>query len=335
MMMKRKTFWIVLALIVITVSLEVSLRILGVATPPLFQADPEIGYMMVPEQNIDRFGRRIYINRFHQRSEELAEKPAPGTERVMFLGDSVTFGIANVDQSQTYPEIVGATLRKSGKSIEVANASAVSWGIGNERAYIARFGTFGSKFIVLEIGSSDLLQPSSTGATIDVNPAQPSKPPVSAIGEVFTRFLIPRVKDALGFPDPFDNEPVSTEAREKQFNVDMDHFRGLVALVREQGTQPVVMLVPGEGELLPEAQRFTRYEPYRARFLQIVQSLSLPIINLAPEWEAKPDMHAYFNDGTHLTVLGNQVVAARIVEELSKLDKPEQPKNPLSAQNQQ
>jgi hypothetical protein len=333
-MTKRKTFWIVLFLIAVTVSLEVSLRILGVATPPLFQADPEIGYMMAPEQNINRLGRRIYINHFHQRSDELAEKPAPGTERIMFLGDSVTFGIANVDQSQTYPEIVGTTLRSSGKNVEVANASAVSWGIGNERAYIARFGTFGSKSIVLEVGSSDLLQPSSTGASIDVNPAQRSKPPISAIGEVFSRFLIPRVKTALGFPDPFDKEPVSTEDREKQFNVGMDHFRRLVALVREQGTQPVVMLVPGEGELLADEHRFTRYEPYRPRFLDIAQSLSLPIINLAPEWAAKPDMHDYFNDGTHLTVRGNEVVAARIVEELAKLENSDASKAPLSAQSQ-
>jgi lysophospholipase L1-like esterase len=332
-MWKRKTFWIVLLLVALTLSLEISLRLYGVASPALFQADPEIGYMMVPEQNINRLGRRIYINRFHQRSEELADKPAPGTERIMFLGDSVTFGIANVDQSQTFSEIVGATLRASGRQVEVANASAVSWGIGNERAYITRFGTFGSKVIVLEIGSADLLQPSSTGASIDVNPAQRSTPPISAIGEVFSRFLIPRVKTMLGFRDPFDKEPVTTEDREKQFNVGMDHFRNLVSLVRAQGTQPIVMLVPGEGELLPQGERFTRYEPYRARFLEIARGLSLPIINLAPEWEARPDRHDYFNDGTHLTARGNQVVGARIVEELAKLDSADPSKSPLSAGN--
>ena len=165
-----------MVLVILALVAEVGLRLTtGLGNPPLFQKDAEIGYLLVANQQVYRLGNRIAINRFHQRSEDLSPRPSAGTERLFFLGDSITFGVASVGQSETYPELVAARLRSLGGKVEVMNASAASWGIGNELAYIERFGIFGSQIAVLQIGSSDLLQATSVSDGVGVDPNQPSR----------------------------------------------------------------------------------------------------------------------------------------------------------------
>ncbi|WP_274426380.1 SGNH/GDSL hydrolase family protein [Chelativorans sp. YIM 93263] len=290
----------------------------GLGDPPLFQADAKVGYLMAPNQEVYRLGNRIAINGFHQRSEEISVQPAPGIERILFLGDSITFGIAALDQTQTFPERVASLLRESGRPSESINASAVSWGLGNERAYVECFGTFGSQIAILQVGSADLLQPASTGEKVGVSPAHPDRKPASAITEAMQRVALPRLTSMLGLVTDSTDEPVTREVRKAQFARNMTHFARLVALVQEQGTTPIVLLVPGLPELTTE-NRLTRYSPYRERFRTLVEELSIPLIDLSEEWEGNSDIQGYYVDGTHLTAEGNLVVAARIFQALDNL----------------
>ena len=77
-------------MLVILLLAEILLRVtLGLGTPPLVQADDEIGYLFQAEQDLQRFGNHVYINSYHQRSEELADDE--DILRVLFIGDSVTW----------------------------------------------------------------------------------------------------------------------------------------------------------------------------------------------------------------------------------------------------
>lgn len=316
--MRYRLAWIAAGATLLLGAAEIGLRGIGLGDPPLFQKNPQIGYLMAPGQEVYRLGNRIAINRYYQRSEELSAQPPAETIRTLFVGDSITFGISALDQRQTYPELVAAYLREGGTLTESANASAVSWGLGNERAYIERFGIFGSEVAVLQIGSSDLLQPTSTGDAVGVSPAQPDRKPFTAIGEALTRVAIPRIRMALRLDNTAGGEPVTTDDRELQFNENMAHFSKLITLVREEESLPVVLLVPGLAELSPHG-RFRRYEPYRERFKDLVQSLSVPLIDLAEEWENDPATASYYTDGTHLTAAGNETMAKRIARELEGL----------------
>lgn len=313
-MILRRAALAVTAIALALLAVEFGLRITtGLGNPPLFQADEEIGYLMAPGQEVYRLGNRVAINRFHQRSEDITPQPAPGVLRIFFLGDSITFGISAVDQSETYPEIVAESLRRTGQGAEALNASAVSWGIGNERAYVDRFGAFASSVAILQIGSSDLLQPTSTAEVVGISPAYPDEKPLSAIGELLHRYLLPRLASALGYAVPAGGEPLTPEARDARFESNMEEFRRLVDALRRQSVKPVVLLMPGLPELLDTPERLDRYVPYRRRFIALARQLSLPVIDIAALWKDAPAVAGYYSDGTHLTARGNHAVAQILV----------------------
>ncbi|KXF75448.1 hypothetical protein ATN84_19505 [Paramesorhizobium deserti] len=305
--------------VALIIGAEISLRlILGLGNPPLFESDPEIGYLMVANQDVYRRGGRIKINAFHQRSNDLPLHPADGVTRILFLGDSITFGVTGVDQTQIFSELVGSTLRRSGQNVEVMNASAVSWGIGNEFAYVRRFGTFGSKISVLQIGSADLLQPTSTGDGVGVNAGQPSQKPFSAIGELFERVLIPRLMIFMGLEDQ-GNEPAPSD-RDWQFQQNMQHFANLIATIRRQNSLPLVVIMPTLFEMTSEIDpELQLYAPYRSRFQRYLQQLAVPFIDVWEPWLRDPNVDSYYTDGTHLTAAGNRALSKEIVAAINRL----------------
>lgn len=318
-MRKYRLMFCILFLLGTVLAVEIALRLkLGLGNPPLFQRDAEIGYLLAPNQEVYRVGNRVSINGYHQRADALAPMPRPGVARLMFLGDSITFGIAAIDQSNVFSEQVGRELRAHGQNVEIANASAASWGIGNEYAYINRFGTFGSQIAILQIGSSDLLQPKSTGDRVGIDPNQPDRKPLLAIDELVRRFLIPRFLDFAGLAERPNNEPVSEADREAIFSENMRYFTQLVARVRAGGTQPVVLLVPGLPEIIPiDGAMLTRYNPYRDRFKEIARSLNVPLIDLAADFQRETNVARFYADGTHLTLDGNRAVSESIVRNLN------------------
>ncbi|NBB87691.1 MAG: SGNH/GDSL hydrolase family protein, partial [Bacteroidetes bacterium] len=191
---------------------EVGLRVtMGLGTPPLLQADSTIGYLFQPNQDLDRFGNRVQINGVHQRSEPLSNRPDSSLLRVLFLGDSVTWGGVLIDQPNTYPEVFEARMDAAcALPVEALNASAGSWGIGNLQAYLDRFGTFDSDIVVLQIGSHDLLQAPSDASPVGTHPAFPAEHPLLATQELITRYLWPRyVRPLVADPAPAPAAPDS------------------------------------------------------------------------------------------------------------------------------
>ena len=70
--------------LLILLSVELILRMLGVLTPVLYISDPNCEYLMAPNQNINRFFKNIITNSYSMRSEELKT----GTKvRILGLGD--------------------------------------------------------------------------------------------------------------------------------------------------------------------------------------------------------------------------------------------------------
>lgn len=102
------------------------------------------------------------------------------------IGDSVLNGGNPTDQSQILSELFKAKLSTSQVSAsqvsaQVLNASAGSWGIGNQMGYLRKFGTFQADAVILQIGTHDLIQPTSTSERVGGDPNYPNQPPLLAI----------------------------------------------------------------------------------------------------------------------------------------------------------
>lgn len=188
--------------------LEAGLRLIfGFGNPLLYLADPDMGYLLAPNQYTKRLGNRIVINEYSMRSPTMTKKRPPSTLRVLLLGDSVANGAWWTDQEQTLSarmsahlkrpiaEGWGGTLNRNTpfERVEVLNASANSWGPRNELAYLQRFGAFEAQAIVLLLNTDDLFATEPTSDPVGRTPNYPNRKPLCALAEVYTRYLSPQL----------------------------------------------------------------------------------------------------------------------------------------------
>ncbi|MEM8643087.1 MAG: SGNH/GDSL hydrolase family protein [Cyanobacteria bacterium P01_G01_bin.54] len=311
--------------------LELALRgFTGLGNPVLLQVDTEIGYRFVPNQRKHRFGRHLHYNRYSQRSEPLAIPPP--ARRILMTGDSVLNGGNLIDQSETIAEQLEQWLNGNAANArlttEVLNASAGSWGIGNQWAYLQKFGSFESDLLILQIGTHDLIQPTSTGEKIGQDPSFPDRPPRLALQEVWSRYLWPqgliqqplrwRQQPASAQPSP--QPQLSAEqieaALQARFEQNLAYLSELLAWAEAEDLPVWVVYTPDRVDVLPPEDFPPDFQPFlKAAFMDWLRSHQVPLIDTHTAWQAlPPEVSAtYFRDHVHLTPEGNQAVAAEIV----------------------
>jgi lysophospholipase L1-like esterase len=174
------------------------------------------------------------------RSEEVPLSRDSGRLRILFVGDSLTYGTSQVDQSQIFTEIVHRDLPSVvHKPVDVLNASAGAWAPDNEVSYIRSRGIFQSDLVVFVLNDGDLTQPRATMR--DVGDGLPSRRPATAIGELWTRYVKPRffhgaIKNDAGTSIGTDGDQVV------QANLrDLD---AADALITAQGGRMVIVFLP-------------------------------------------------------------------------------------------
>jgi hypothetical protein len=116
------------------------------------------------------------------RSDEISATKSPWHMRVLFIGDSVTYGTTYIDQSRIFTSLVARKLPKRvGLPVDVVNASAGDWA---PASFLQSKGTFDANLILIVLNTSGLRQPF---ANLPQDPGFPTKAPLTAIGETWTR----------------------------------------------------------------------------------------------------------------------------------------------------
>lgn len=308
-------YWLPGSLIATFIATELTLRLVGLGTPVLLQADPATGYRYQPNQKVFRFGKRVEYNQYSQRSEPITPNKSPGTLRILMTGDSVLNGGNPTDQKQIISEQLEARIASSGKPVEVLNASAGSWGIGNQLGYLQEFGTFDSDAVILQIGTHDLTQPTSTSDPVGRDPNFPTSPPLLAIQELWGRYLLPRV--ARFFPVSSPTTPVpppSTQQHKQQFQDNWQSVKAIITLVYSQNIPVFVLFTPDRHNLIPTFN----VPPDKPEFVQQLNALGVSVIDTHTAWSTLPTttVETYFRDGVHLSVAGNQAAADLLFQQL-------------------
>lgn len=263
----------------------------GVGDPVLLQADRQCAYVMQPNQNHFRLLKHTRINSKSMRSEEFSLRKAPEVYRLMFVGDSITFGTTQIDQPEIFTEILRRELPSTvHRHIEVLNASANAWAIENELAYVESRGIFQSDRVVLVLNNGDLSQPVST--TADVGTALYFSKPACALCELADRYMHHEKRDR-------GTAEGTNEAQELRNLKKLDEFRKLVL---SSGADMVILFVP-----------FPRDIPRSPNVLQPAlgdwaQSHNVELIDATPFLSPLP-IKAASVDGLHLSAKGNRAVA--------------------------
>ncbi|QIZ70056.1 SGNH/GDSL hydrolase family protein [Oxynema aestuarii] len=284
--------------------LEVSLRWgLGLGNPPLYLPDDEIGYLLAPDARVRRFGRRIEINQYSMRSGPIAPVPAPGTTRVLLLGDSVANGGWWTDQEQT----ISALMTRQLEQTEVLNASANSWGPRNELAYLRRFGTFGARILVLLLNTDDLFGGRPTPQLVGVDRNYPIRRPIGAIGELLERYVLPRPPLPELPKESGDLVGINLEAIAHIHQIaiarDLYFLLALTPLRRELGE-------PG-----PRDYEWT----LRSRLQTLSEERHIPYLDFLEPFNAIDNPATLYRDHIHLSPKGNEYVSRSLAERILEL----------------
>lgn len=300
---------ILLVLLLFLVGTDLALRlILGLGDPVLVTPDAACGYILQPGQNVKRFFCRTSTNRYGMRSDPVQDTPPAGTLRLLFLGDSITYGTSRVDQSALFTQILQRELPAMvHRPVEVMNASASAWAIDNELSWLRSRGTLHAGRVLLVLNSGDLGQPRAKIG--DVGDDTTLHHPTTALGEIWTRLVAPRLFPGSLKTDAGDvaqNTPAVISAN----LADLDQFQSLAAA---QHAEFAIVYVPFRREI-PEPG---------AHFLGILRTWTVahhvPLFDLTSA-ESPYSVDAITLDhGIHFNVRGNRVVATGIEKQWAAL----------------
>lgn len=299
----RVKVWLIIAAAVLSLFLmaELLLRlILGLGNPPVYLADEEIGYLLAPQQQVSRLGKKMIINEYSMRGKSITPEKSPQTLRIFLLGDSVANGAWWTDQEEIISRLIENQLAATRQPLEVLNASANSWGPRNQLAYLQKYGTFTSGIIILLINTDDLFATAPTSLPVGRSLAYPSRKPPLALIEALQRYLVGEkaipgmaaVQSEKGDRVGFNLEAITEINRISQKN--NAHFiLAMTPLLRE-------IAQPGSRDYEIKA---------RERLVNSTNSEQITYVDFLPLFQATEQPKVLFRDHIHLSPQGNQLVS--------------------------
>lgn len=293
---------------VVAVAELVSRYVLGLGDPPLYVADPQIEYMLRPDQDVLRFGNHILVNQWGMRSLPFPRhKTAANELRVLVFGDSVVNGGNQIDHEQLATTILAKRLQTElHRPVTVGNVSAGSWGPGNWLAYVERYGMFDADMVVLVFSSGDV----ADNPTFEpLQAPHPTRKPWLAIQEGWSRYL-PRYIPALAHATQAPPEPgVPSDAEVQRGLHDM---RTLLAKVRASGATVLVLHHPDANEMKTGRDDFGKEEE---RLL--CRQLGVPFVEMRVDYDAA-GADSLYRDSIHPNAKGQGVMTAVMFRTLAE-----------------
>lgn len=298
---------IAVALAAVVCVAEVGARFLGFGYPLLYRGGVA-GYELVPDQSVKRLGKVSTINHLGTRGPDASAMPAPGVTRLLVLGDSVANGGTQTNDAQTWPMLAADRLNQMGRRVDVLNASAGGWAVQNEAAWLAEHGLMGAKLVVLEVNENDLDQPMVDAGILDHNPSFPTHRPMLALGEIMTRYVLPRLGLGGDGADPGASVSGFTGRNTPAVMAAVDQ---IARQVSAGGGRLVLLYWDTRGVTPPGAAAA------RETLLAQMASRHVPVVR--PQMQKAPHAEALFRDQIHPNAQGNEFVAADLAPELAAL----------------
>lgn len=124
--------------------LEIALRPFLPPTVPkttIFERDPDLGWRHRPGAEDMWDGQLVRINAKGLRGPDIPYERRPGSTRILFVGDSVTFGDGLANYDETLPARIGAAVaRRSGRTVEAINSGVSGYSPWQEARFLRNEG---------------------------------------------------------------------------------------------------------------------------------------------------------------------------------------------------
>ncbi len=282
--MKARPFLLLIASSVFAVLLcEVGVRVLGFGGMMEFEPDPDWGYLMRGPQSVSVYGHPISINAEGMRGPEIGPVLPDGVTRILFVGDSVTYGGGRVYEEELFVRRVEAMAGDAG-STQAINGSAPGWSPQNWIRFVEKRGTYDADVIVAVVPEVDLARPFGT---MELHGLRQNAPVLQLAWFVLKAWI------QIAGPDTDQWQRVDPDEEARR---NVAATERLLQIAEREGSAAIIVLVPS----LPSQSPPERWSPY--------EQMDVPIIDLRPVL-TEP---RFFTDGVHLTPAGHEVVAEHI-----------------------
>jgi len=301
--------------------------------------DPDIGWVnregATGVDTLPKEGGRydVRINTLGYRGREVAIPKPLGTRRIVFIGDSNTFGYG-VQERERFTDLLAA---KAPSGTEIVNLGVFGYGSDQEAIYLERNALrFEPDMVVLAVSAgdlSDLMSSVNAGAakpfcrmingklTLNNVPVPQSTPLLSnrsleSRTKVFLyrhshlyRLLLSRVL-AL---NRYMTDTVKEMEENEGFEVMLEIIRGMKQVCSEGGIGFKVLLI-SHGEWIEGYRRNSSARiGYYQQLKQMLKTSGIEVIDptdVFVSWQKEPLF--FTNDAVHLTAAGNRLVAGEL-----------------------
>jgi lysophospholipase L1-like esterase len=301
--------------------------------------DPDLGYRLRPNVDTEARGVHVVTNQYGMRGPSFSRKPAPGTHRVLALGDSVAFGY-RLEEPDTFPVRLEEELeQRDGGSWEVLNGGVEGYNTRNELALLRStlldfapetivlvfnlndydYGPVMGPLGVLTLDQSQRVRSDSLSINSEFylllrwlvvtqgkvwtgeSPPTPSPPPAGAQQEFepFDRYVSALRKQYYHHPND-ERWPKMVEA-----------LREMADLCRANGIRLVVAIVPDGDQIGVAAPDLTPQQKMR----EVCGELRLDCLDLEPAFAAAPK-EPLFLDIMHPNAVGQRIMAREVAAHL-------------------
>ena len=275
------------SLCIFFVLFELGLRILHIGQVVEYVTDARWGYLMKPSQDVSTYGHSVHINSVGLRGPELAEEKPANRMRILFVGDSVTFGGTRIREDELFVRQTEQRLAAKGHLVEAVNVAAPGWSPQNWIEYITNRGLDDADVVVLTLPECDLGRPFSTLNTFGFTENAPLFRVQSVFGYLINAYVHPVAADG----------PIGTET---DFSKNVAAVSRLLELARNRSIPAIVVFTPS----VPSSA----HAPLWPRFSVLVDNP----VDLRQQLRDKK----YFMDGVHLNPSGHAYVADVISGEI-------------------
>lgn len=266
---------------------ELGLRLAGRADIVCFTPSADFGFLMTPNQEVYTYGFPTRINSLGLRGPELQNPKPADVRRIVFIGDSITYGGGRIAEDALFCRIVEQRLNRQGKRVEVVNLSAPGWSPQNWMNYIDQHSLHEADIVVLVLPQCDLARPY---ATMQLAGHQ-SRGSMLRLGNI--------AQKAWAIASHVSRTNRGEYSASEQVSV-VEHNVDAVERLREKvAARPfLTVLVPSEGS----GEHWSAFEPVLGDVLDLREVLV---------------DQELFDDGVHLNAAGHRLVGQRAAEALA------------------
>lgn len=292
------TLLVVVILAVLVSAAEWTARRIGLGTPILYYETNSYRYALRPDQSVVRLrGAGIRTDEYGLRTDHDWDKPHHG--RILFIGDSVTYGGAYVDNRDLFSTVACDSLADERLWFVCGNAGINGYGVDN-MAYRIRFDPVPAPDVyVVTLLSADTLRGFASLMSYPYH-SRPLPGPVPALTEGVL-FLLDRLRANIrygrgdgAFQGGGENSLLVAELSLKRLFAALEERR-------KQGKRVLLVHSPERSHVEND------YGPFDRRVLELLRESGFPVLEMRDALRAdKVDLDEIYYDGAHLEVPGHR-----------------------------